>query len=673
MASNNAFAATSLTGGGAGALDDINHDYIEDGDFAFVADHDNEKWYVYTYDAYSSDAESSPDVIIPDSNTSGTGVWKYIYKDVDSAVSRLSSYLSLSDAVSTIGATETELWVDTNDTMTGNVTIPSTIILRFLKGNTIDPNSNTLTIYSPANIIASPGQKIFEESVTFTKGGLVHVGWWGATRDGSTDDYTAINCAHDSLPSTGGVIQFQEGTYILGTTLVVGTDNVSLLGYGQETTVLKASHSSGAVVHFQGQRPVLEHMGIDATSARQTGGAGSNWGILVEPPDVGTGNRIRFLTLRNFRIENQPNTGLLIVGGVYSGRIVSGVINLNDGHGIEFNDGTDTTGRTDDARPGLMTLDTLESTRNDGNSLVISTGDYGLRFTITNCDFAYCAESAGTREVAAQVYVYAEQVTFIGCAFHGRNIAGDAASTGGIYLSGESISLINCRYLNVDSYAVYIDDIGTALAPTSDIKIIGFAMSGDYQSALDPAIQIDSSVDTGAVSIDARTYESAYVTSMFTKETGALMKTHCYTKWKNAVSTVNNTTTYTDIDDLSFEMLGNESVSFEFLVFYKSGTTPDIKFRMVVPTGAEVYWGTAGGTHLNTAGSVAEFPVEIGGNSAATFGGAGVAAGDERMVKIVGTCETTGTEGTLKLQFAQATADASDTSVLSRSNMKVWV
>jgi len=97
---NNFFAAVIVSGGGAGALDDINHNSIADGDGAIVIDAVNNYAYFYTYDSSSSDAESSPDIINPDSN-SGDGRWilttsqslNSFWRDL-TAVTTLSGFLS---------------------------------------------------------------------------------------------------------------------------------------------------------------------------------------------------------------------------------------------------------------------------------------------------------------------------------------------------------------------------------------------------------------------------------------------------------------------------------------------------------------------------------------------------------------------------------------------------
>ena len=60
------YSARALTGGGAGALDSIDGSGLNDGDAALVWY--NNQFYPYILDDDSGQAESSPDVIAPDSN-----------------------------------------------------------------------------------------------------------------------------------------------------------------------------------------------------------------------------------------------------------------------------------------------------------------------------------------------------------------------------------------------------------------------------------------------------------------------------------------------------------------------------------------------------------------------------------------------------------------------------
>ena len=66
MALNRIYCATGLTGGGTGDLDSISGAGLIDKDMAFAIDQTTV--YVYALDADSAAAESSPDVIAPDTS-----------------------------------------------------------------------------------------------------------------------------------------------------------------------------------------------------------------------------------------------------------------------------------------------------------------------------------------------------------------------------------------------------------------------------------------------------------------------------------------------------------------------------------------------------------------------------------------------------------------------------
>lgn len=69
---NYVYAATALTGGGSGALDAIDGGSLSDNDVAIVVYNNNV--YVYQLDASSSESESSPEYIAPDTSP-GTKMW----------------------------------------------------------------------------------------------------------------------------------------------------------------------------------------------------------------------------------------------------------------------------------------------------------------------------------------------------------------------------------------------------------------------------------------------------------------------------------------------------------------------------------------------------------------------------------------------------------------------
>lgn len=71
MSINRIYGATGLTGGDTGDLDTIDGADLADGDMAIVIDQDNDTVYFYRMDDDYATAESSPEVIVPDTNNDG--------------------------------------------------------------------------------------------------------------------------------------------------------------------------------------------------------------------------------------------------------------------------------------------------------------------------------------------------------------------------------------------------------------------------------------------------------------------------------------------------------------------------------------------------------------------------------------------------------------------------
>ena len=61
---------------------------------------------------------------------------------------------------------------------------------------------------------------------------------FGATGDGVTDDYPAISAALNDIPSTGGVLYFPAGTYLISTQITVSGKNITIAGDGMEISII---------------------------------------------------------------------------------------------------------------------------------------------------------------------------------------------------------------------------------------------------------------------------------------------------------------------------------------------------------------------------------------------------------------------------------------------------
>lgn len=122
--------------------------------------------------------------------------------------------------------------------------------------------------------------------------------------------------------------------------------------------------------------------------------------------------------------------------------------------------------------------------------------------------------------------------------------------------------------------------------------------------------------------------------------------------YKTADETVNNSDTLQDDDELTFEVEANATYSFQFVLFFNSGTTPDYKFGWTYPTGTTLKWGDFfGGTGIETTVS------NINGT------------GSNAVMLTVGTIFVGSTEGSMTIQWAQRVANASDTKTLAGTSI----
>lgn len=126
--------------------------------------------------------------------------------------------------------------------------------------------------------------------------------------------------------------------------------------------------------------------------------------------------------------------------------------------------------------------------------------------------------------------------------------------------------------------------------------------------------------------------------------------------------TVNNSTTFVNDNDLFCALAASASYAYELHLTQNSNGTANFKLNFTLPAGATMvrsnYWNAtgAGGQHGSFTGT--------------TVGGLTGAAGDAAL-DMWGYLTTSTTTGNLQLQWAQSTANVSDTIVRSGSFLVV--
>jgi hypothetical protein len=130
---------------------------------------------------------------------------------------------------------------------------------------------------------------------------------------------------------------------------------------------------------------------------------------------------------------------------------------------------------------------------------------------------------------------------------------------------------------------------------------------------------------------------------------------------KSADESVNNSVAMQDDNELKWPLSANLTYTFLLFIAYDSSTVADIKIQFTLPAGATMAWH---GTGLDTALAYKNV-ANIGAATASAYGGAGAGLG--RLITVSGSVIMAATAGNLTLQWAQNTAEASNTSVRAGS------
>ncbi|HAG05309.1 MAG TPA: hypothetical protein DCG68_00445 [Cryomorphaceae bacterium] len=152
----------------------------------------------------------------------------------------VADYASFEAAVTAIGSTVTTLLIGTSQSVTSNVTVPSTLTLWFIGSGQLNvASTKTVTINGP---IVTDIRQIFAGSGTIAGLGkmpVIYPDFWATnTTPGTTDMSTAIETAAAVLQSgNGGTIAFTGTTYLVqDLNLDDLTNGIVFLGTGGQST-----------------------------------------------------------------------------------------------------------------------------------------------------------------------------------------------------------------------------------------------------------------------------------------------------------------------------------------------------------------------------------------------------------------------------------------------------
>lgn len=124
------------------------------------------------------------------------------------------------------------------------------------------------------------------------------------------------------------------------------------------------------------------------------------------------------------------------------------------------------------------------------------------------------------------------------------------------------------------------------------------------------------------------------------------------------------------VTDLVTPVPAAGTFSFRGIIYYESGTTPDIKFAFLVPAGSILRWGGLGVVPAGGSTGDASFLTTTPSDGSISYGGAGI--GTVLFCQIEGEYVAGGTAGNFQFRAAQNTSDPSNTSIIARSRIEMW-
>ena len=531
---------------------------------------------------------------------------------------------------------------------------------------------------TPENVSVTPTGATTARTLAARFADVINVKDFGAVGDGSTDDTAAIQAAMNAVPAVGAIVYFPAGTYLVTAQLTSTDKPIYILGQGMFITRIhwKSTAISDGFLITQTDDDYVVFV--------------EDIALLTEKAAVGTALKIDMsgqISGGSVQDRGQPRAAIQNVA-------VEGATNVTtDGWSVGLHlvdvmhftvDGFHFQGKRDSVT--VTTIDSAEAIKAETTGNAVEAflrniwafhASHGVSingyegFVLENFNFVRVTNGVlfTSSTVEPQINIFNGHVNAYLRCIKLTNASQSNISGNTLYMqtdsitNGSGINLENCQYCNV---------FGNVLVNNSAVNFDAIVLSGTTQGCFVGPNTIQKA--TAGVWLQGSSQGNRVSAQIFGTVTTPLLDsgTDNQTSWadvyrKTADQTVNNSTTLVDVTSMAAPLSADETVSFVARVRYNSGATPDIKFAFTVPAGGSITWTTANGIRINTAGTITfQNEVSVSGAPVAIEG-----AGANRWATFEGVVRNGSTPGNLQLQFAQQTADASDTSVLTRSSMTI--
>lgn len=547
----------------------------------------------------------------------------------------------------------------------------------------------------------------------FNKVGRKNVLTFGAVGDGTTDDTTAIKAA--IAAASGATVYFPKGRYLISDVLTITGDNITIAGDGPKESVLLKAAAGGFHMLDVGDltlrdtsqsNTLASNASAGGTTLTLSTGKGSNftadsWVVLLSTATItGGSTRTKAEFVHIFSISTDTLTLSAPIRDDYATADTAEVQNVDmvegfalKGIGFDGNDHATAGGGVNDENAIVLTWCKEPEISNVSGKKFINYF-LGLRgclrarghqieaidlpsngFQGNSGSFGYAVTELGLNEGGTFDQITTDRVRHAYTNATGGLTIGTAVGTvvnGGVAR--------NCRGAGFDTHPSALDVTFDSCTVVGSL-FHGFQSRGQNdkfvgcvaRDCIGAAMRISSDADNAV--IDDLTFNNTNLgtddaTSTDWTAEDAIVDDGVATQIDGMISqradqTVNNSTTLVDSDDLKYRLSQRERVTFALAVRYNTNDTADIKVAVTGPAGSAIRLVGVQGARWSSADTWTQM-TENGGGSSINISGAG------KWQHFWGYVENGSTRGDLQVQFAQNTADASDTKLQEGSTLQIF-
>lgn len=334
-----------------------------------------------------------------------------------------------------------------------------------------------VTVTFSAGIVAPDHSRLFQGSGTVAGLHQVRPEWWGAARDGATDDGPAIQLALNCAGTSGGEVLLSPGSYFIDTALTMTDSGVKLRGCGRTATTLSLTNTIMTVITVSG---AIQHWEISGISFVATGNQIAGTAINCEDAILG-----RIFDIRTYQMYNGitmgNSVGTKIDHGEFSdfrgsGILINGACNdvfISDCimNGAEF-----ATGIANPASTGIRMVDKAEAVMVQRCEIILcneplfmtgdgpATGNTPAYCRFTDCFFDSCLGAAAIDQ--------ARDIAFTGCWFSNR------PESGCVITNSVDIRFVNCSFTNSHKHGCLVE------ASSTRVRFVGCTFDSNSQASV---------------------------------------------------------------------------------------------------------------------------------------------------------------------------------------------